>query len=303
MKKENILIVGTVAIDDIKSPMGKRNGLLGGSAVYASLAARFLSRPEIIAPVGYDFPDKYLSILEKKRIDVSSVERLNGDSFKWSGSYDCDFCNATTLNTRLGVLEVFSPRLSSSQRKAKFVFLANIDPDIQMSLLRSLYSPKIVAIDTMNFWINNKPKQLKKVLSKADVMLANEEEVKSLSGERFLLKAAKSVKKLGIKIVVVKKGEHGVFLYSDRYMFFAPAYPLEKVVDPTGAGDSFAGAFLSYLAARGTVNEKTFKEALFYSCVMASFTVEDFGTAPLENLTAGSINKRKSRLKKMLVGK
>ena len=301
MKNNSVLTVGTVALDDIQTPAGTRHGLLGGSAVYFSMAARFLSVPHIVAPIGSDFPKNYLDMLCRHNIDLTSVMCMRGKSFRWSGSYGIDFCGATTIWTKLGVLEKFSPVLTPGQRRMKYVFLANIDPRIQLKLLDSLTDPKIVAVDTMNYWISNTKKELLNVLKKADVFLANEEEVKQLSGERSLLRAVKSVKKIGMDFILVKKGENGVLLYCDDFMFFVPGYPLERIVDPTGAGDSFAGAFISYLAASGSFDKRTLEDALLYSCVMASFTVGGFGVAALAGLNKKIISGRAKLLSEMLV--
>lgn len=300
-KNKAILTVGTVAIDDITSPYGSHTGLLGGSAVHFAMAARFLADVQIVAPIGKDFPQEFLEFLRARKIDVSSICRLNGSSFRWKGSYGHDFCDATTISTNLGVLERFSPVLTPFQQNMKYVFLANIDPKIQLRLLRSLKKPKILAVDTMNYWITNSRGNLIKVLENIDIFFVNEQEIKQLSGENILLKAIKTIKKLGIGLIVVKKGENGVLLYSDNFMIFAPAYPLEKIVDPTGAGDSFAGAFLSYLVKHRSFNKQTLKEALLYSCVIASFTVEDFGVLSLAHIGEHAIKARLNHFKKMLL--
>ncbi|MBM3248503.1 MAG: sugar kinase [Candidatus Omnitrophica bacterium] len=295
-----LLALGTVALDTVKTPSGKRCDILGGSATHFALAARFFADVNLVSVIGEDFPRRHLDFLRAKGLDISSVRKQGGESFRWSGEYTGDLNEAITLNTHLGVLSAFSPEINRAQRRIKNIFLANVDPDIQMKLLNRIQSPRLVALDTMNYWINNKRESLFRILKKADIFLANDAEARAISGERHLINAAKELKKIGPKIVLVKKGEHGVIAYFENSIFSLPAYPVEKLVDPTGAGDTFAGGFIGYLTKVRKINKNTIKKAVVYGTIIASFNVEGFGTERASCLTLKEINDRVRKFKKLI---
>ncbi len=273
----SIIVLGTVALDTVKTPYGARKHMLGGSAVHFAMAARLFANVNLVAIVGKDFPAKYIKFLHKKNIILTSLTKDKGKTFKWQGEYRGDLNSALTLNTELGVLSVFRPTVSREQRKIKYLFLANVDPDIQRYLLRSMHAPVLVGLDSMNYWINNKRKSLLRLLKEVNIYVANDQEARALSGESNLIKAAKSLCSYGPKMILVKKGEHGVLFFSDKLIFSLPAYPTDKVIDPTGAGDTFAGGFMGYLTKAKKINESTLKKALAYGTVSASFNVEGLG--------------------------
>ncbi len=294
--KMSIIVLGTVALDSVKTPFGKRKELLGGSAAHFSMAARLFTKVNLIAIVGEDFPKKHIAFLEKKGLNLNSLIVDKGKTFRWEGEYKGDLNSALTLDTQLGVLSIFKPRISEEQRRIKNIFLANVDPDIQNHLLSKMHSPKLIGLDSMNYWINTKRKELIKLLKIIDIYVANDQEAKDLSGEHNLIKAAKKLCSFGPKMVLIKKGEHGVLFYAkNKFIFSLPAYPVEKVVDPTGAGDTFAGGFMGYLAKAGRINASTIKHALAYGTVAASFNVEDFG---LNRTSKLSLKDLKTRLVK-----
>ncbi|HOX54422.1 MAG: PfkB family carbohydrate kinase [Candidatus Omnitrophica bacterium] len=295
-----LLALGTVALDTVKTPSGKRCDILGGSATHFALAARFFCDVNLVSVIGEDFPSKHLDFLRKKGVDVSSIRRQPGASFRWSGEYRGDLNAAITLKTILGVLSEFSPRINPGQRKISNVFLANVDPDIQLRLLETIKSPRLVALDTMNYWIDTKRQSLFKILKKSDIFLANDAEARAISGERYLINAAKSLKRLGPEIVLIKKGEHGVIAYFDNTIFSLPAYPVDNLVDPTGAGDSFAGGFIGYLAKAKKINKNTLKKAICYGTIIASFNVEGFGVERTSRLTLKEVNQRVRNFKKLM---
>jgi len=294
----SIIVLGTVALDTVKTPFGKRKELLGGSAAHFSMAARLFSKVNLIAIVGNDFPKKHIAFLKSKRLNLSSLIIDKGKTFRWEGEYKGDLNCALTLNTELGVLSVFKPQISEAQRKIENIFLANVDPDIQEHLLRKMHSPKLIGLDSMNYWINTKRKELIKLLKHIDIYVANDQESRDLSGESNLIKAAKRLSGFGPKMVLIKKGEHGVLFYTaSGFIFSLPAYPVEKVIDPTGAGDTFAGGFMGYLAKAGKITSVTIKKALAYGTVAASFNVEDFGLSRTSQLTRGDLEKRLIKFK------
>lgn len=299
----SIIVLGTVALDSVKTPFGKRKELLGGSAAHFSMAARLFTKVNLIAIVGRDFPKKHISFLKSKGLNLSSLIMEKGRTFRWEGEYKGDLNSALTISTELGVLSVFKPQVSEEQRKIENIFLANVDPDIQEHLLRKMHSPKLVGLDSMNYWINTKRKELIKLLKLVDIYVANDQEAKDLSGESNLIKAAKRLSSFGPKMILIKKGEHGVLFYSrvlhakSGLVFSLPAYPVEKVIDPTGAGDTFAGGFMGYLAKSGKINGATIKKALAYGTVAASFNVEDFGLYRTHKLTLSDLEKRLVRFK------
>jgi sugar/nucleoside kinase (ribokinase family) len=294
----DLTIVGSVALDTIKTPFGEAKSVLGGAATYSSYAASFFCKPGIVAVVGDDFPPAHLDLLKGRDIDLSGVT-IGGKTFRWEGSYEYDMAEAKTLKTELGSFAGFKPKVPESFKEAKYVFLANIDPELQLSVLQQIRKPRLVALDTMNLWIQNKKEQLLNVLRRVDVLLINEAEARQLFATPSLVKAAKAALKLGLKAVIIKKGEHGALLFTDGKYFSAPGYPLEDVVDPTGAGDSFAGAVMGYIAKTGDISEKNIRKAIIYGSVIASFNAEAFSLNRLKTLTMPEIEKRYSEFKEI----
>lgn len=294
----SIIVLGTVALDSVKTPFGWRKELLGGSAAHFSMAARLFTKVNLIAIVGSDFKQKHITFLKSKKLNLSSLIVDKGKTFRWEGEYKGDLNCALTLNTELGVLCEFKPQISETQRRIKNIFLANVDPDIQEHLLRKMHSPKLIGLDSMNYWINTKRKKLIKLLKHIDIYVANDQESRDLSGESNLIKAAKRLSSFGPKMVLIKKGEHGVLFYTTSgFIFSLPAYPVEKVIDPTGAGDTFAGGFMGYLAWADKINSLTIKKALAYGTVSASFNVEDFGLFRTSKLTRLELERRLIKFK------
>ena len=294
----SIIVLGTVALDSVKTPFGRRKELLGGSAAHFSMAARLFTKVNLIAIVGNDFPQKHITFLNSKGLNLGSLIVDKGKTFRWEGEYKGDLNSALTLNTELGVLSVFKPQISEAQRRIENVFLANVDPDIQEYLLRKMHSPKLVGLDSMNYWINTKRKELIKLLKHIDIYVANDQESRDLSGESNLIKAAKRLSSFGPKMVLIKKGEHGVLFYTASGLIFSlPAFPVDKVIDPTGAGDTFAGGFMGYLVKAGKITSLTIKKALAYGTVAASFNVEDFGLFRTSKLTRGDLERRLNKFK------
>ncbi len=289
----SVVIVGSVAFDDIDGPYGMQTDLLGGSASFgAAVAAYFTNRVSIIGVVGDDFPAEHLDYFAARNIDTSGVEQCSGKTFHWTGRYSDDLSSRETLATDLGVFAEFHPRLSDEHRRADLLFLGNIDPDLQLSVLEQADRPGLVAADTMNFWIDGKPEALERVLSKIDTLLINDEEARQLAGEHNLVRAAHAIRSRGPKSVVVKRGDAGALFFYEGGVFSAPALPLEEVRDPTGAGDSFAGGFIGYLAYAGNTEASTIRAAMINGSVMASFSVEQFSIDGLRNLTADVIRER-----------
>lgn len=290
---EEILIVGTVAFDTIKTPYGVQEKVLGGSGLYSSLAASFLMPVNLVSVVGDDFGQNNIDFLNQRDINTEGITIISGKkTFHWSGYYEYDMNQAHSLQTDLNVLTEFNPILPESYRDAEFVFLANIDPELQLKVCEQLKQPKLIALDTMNFWISSKKEKLLEVIGKADVLLINDAEIRQLMDTPNILKAAREIIKQGCSTVIVKKGEHGVMLINECYVFALPAYPLEVVKDPTGAGDSFAGGFVSYLARNGDISEATMRKAIVYGSALASFNCEDFSCEKFKKLTKDEINRR-----------
>lgn len=288
----SIVVVGTVAFDTVETPFGRGENVLGGSATYFSTSASFFTDVSLVAVVGEDFPQEHVDFLASRDIDTAGLQRIPGKTFHWSGKYGFDLNEAQTLDTQLNVLTEFRPDLPESYRDAEYLFLANIDPDLQMEVLEQVRSPKLVACDTMNFWISSKPEALKKVLQKVDIVVINEGEARQFTGEANLVKAARSIIALGCKRLVVKRGEYGVLMFTADSVFAAPAYPLEAVFDPTGAGDTFAGGFMGYLANTGDLSEEGIRQAIVFGSVMASFNVEDFSLERMKRLDYHEIEAR-----------
>lgn len=281
----SLLVLGTVALDHVKTPSGDKKDMLGGSAAHFSMSARLFTKVHLIAVVGQDFPEKHLTFLKNKGIDLTSLKVGSGNTFRWQGEYKKEDLNtALTLATDLGVLQDYIPSAADHQKHIANVFLANFDPDLQMRLLSTLRKPQLIGLDSMNLWIHHKCDSLKKLMKKVHLFVANDAEARALTGEGNLIRAAKRLSQMGPKMIVVKKGEHGVLFYSKQLMFSFPAYPVDLVVDPTGAGDTFAGALMGYLSKVNKADEKSLRKALLYATTLASFNVQGFGmekTAPL----------------------
>ena len=298
----SILVLGTVALDNVRTPHGARRKMLGGSAAHFSMAARLFTKVDLVAIVGKDFPQKNIDFLEAKGINLSALIReSSGKTFQWTGEYKGDLNTAITLNTELGVLSSFRPKISDAQKKIEYVFLANLDPDIQRHLLSRMHSPKLIALDSMNYWINNKRRSLLRLLKQVHIYVANDQEARALSGEDNLIKAAKRLRSFGPKMVLIKKGEHGVLFYSDKFIFSLPAYPADKVIDPTGAGDTFAGGFMGYLAKSKITNMQNIRKALVFGTVAASFNIEGFGLERTAKLTLKDLHQRLAEFKKCVL--
>jgi sugar/nucleoside kinase (ribokinase family) len=282
-----LLIVGSIAFDDLDMPTGEHRNVLGGAATYASLAAALVARggARIVGVVGADFPEAHLDELRTRGVDTAGVERAAGRTFRWHGRYAADLASRTTLDTQLNVFADFSPKIPASHRSSPFVLLGNIHPKLQVSVVEQVQKPKLVAADTMNFWISGEPAALAEVLRRVDLLIINDEEARELSGIHNLVRAAADIRKRGPKMLVIKRGEFGALLFDDSGAFFVPAYPLEDVLDPTGAGDSFAGGLMGYLAARGETSPGAIRKAMFFAAALGSFCVEGIGPARL--LAAG----------------
>lgn len=293
----SILVVGSVAFDSIETPFGQVEDALGGSATYFSTSASFFTDVSLVAVVGEDFPDEHRQMLSERNIDLSGLQTAPGETFRWKGRYGFDLNEAHTLDTRLNVFEDFSPQLPENYRDADYVFLANIDPELQLDVLKQVRNPKLVACDTMNFWIEGKRDQLVKTLAHVDVLIINEGEVRQLADEPNLQKAAKAILSMGPKTLVIKRGEYGVIMYSEHSVFSAPAVPLEEVFDPTGAGDTFAGGFFGFLASTRNLSEANMRQAVVFGSVMASFTVESFSLDRLKALDYSEIKDRFTEMK------
>lgn len=290
----SLICMGTVALDDLKTPSGIRKDLLGGSASHFAMSASLFTKVHIASIIGRDFPKKYLDLLRSKNVDISSLAIDEGKTFHWNGEYKKDAMNhAITHSTELGVLVNYEPRVSDAQRHIPFVFLANFTPDIQMEFLKLMKTPKLVGLDSMNLWINTALPSLKALMKKVDLFVANEGEATALTGETNLIKASQALRRMGPPIVVVKKGEHGVIVNSSRFMFGFAAYPVTKVVDPTGAGDTFAGGLMGYLTRAGKITETTMRQACIYATICSSFNVEGFAMQKTAHLTMAAVNDRR----------
>ncbi len=298
-----LVVVGTVAFDAIETPFGKTDKIIGGAATYIGLAASyFTSEIGIVSAVGGDFPAEYIKLLNEHSVDTGGLEiRENEKSFFWSGRYDTDMNSRETLVTRLNVIENYKPVVPKPYKEAEFLMLGNLSPDIQISVIEQMKTrPKLIVLDTMNFWIAHTPAYLKKVIRMVDVLAINDSEARELSGEYSLPKAAKKILKNGPKYLIIKKGENGALLFGDDKVFFAPALPLEDVFDPTGAGDSFAGGFIGYLARTGDIGFDNMKSAIIAGSAMASFCVEKFGTENLVRLDGEKVAGRISRFAELV---
>ena len=286
-------------MDTVKTPFGQIREGLGGSAAFFSAAARFFAPVALSAVVGSDFPRAHIDLFEKLGVDTRDLLVAEGRTFRWKGAYSYDLNSAQTLKTELNVYQKFKPKISIENRNSAFVFLANIDPDIQQAVLKQIFSPKITACDTMNYWIEHKRKSLQKLLRQVDIFLCNDAEARELTGEYNFIRAARQILKLGPKLFVIKKGEHGVLCFFQGEVFSAPAYPLENVFDPTGAGDSFAGGFIGYLTRFSKPSAAVIRKAIIYGSVIASYNVESFSLRRLAALTRAEIEKRYKEFRKI----
>ncbi len=297
--KPSILVVGSVAFDSVKTPFGQADDVLGGSATYFSVAASFFSKVRVVAVVGNDFSNEDSSIFERHNIDTSGLVRAEGSTFRWKGEYSYDLNEARTLDTQLNVFESFEPVIPASYRGSEYVFLGNIDPELQMKVLDQIDNPKLVACDTMNFWIDGKMDALKRTIERVDILIINDGEVRMLAGEANLVRAAIKIRAMGPRVLIVKRGEYGVLTFNEDSIFAAPAFPLEQVYDPTGAGDSFAGGFMGHLARANRIEDSVIRRSIIYGSVMASFDVEEFSLNGLSRLTQTEIDGRFSQFKRL----
>ena len=287
-----LLVVGSVAFDSVKTPFGQAEDVLGGSATYFSVAASFFTEISLVAVVGDDFPEEHVKFLKSRKIDLAGMERAPGKTFRWKGEYGFQLNEAKTLDTQLNVFQKFWPKIPESYKNSEIVFLANIDPDLQREVLQQVRKPKLIACDTMNFWIEGKRGSLIETLKLADILIINDGEARELSREPNLVKAARVIRAMGPKTLIIKRGEYGSLLFSKDSIFHAPAYPLESVFDPTGAGDSFAGGFMGYLAKTGKFDDVNVRKAIIFGSALASFNVEDFSLNRFRTLKVSQIEKR-----------
>ncbi|MFK8297007.1 PfkB family carbohydrate kinase [Capnocytophaga cynodegmi] len=297
-----LLIVGTVAFDTIETPFGKIEKTMGGAANYIAIAAsQFSLNSAIVSIVGEDYPKSFLNLLEEKNVDISAIETIKGGkSFFWSGKYHNDMNTRDTLDTQLNVLSSFKPVISEKFKDAEVLMLGNLHPKVQLEVLEQMQQkPKLVVLDTMNYWMQHTWDLLMQIIAKVDVITINDEEARQLTGEYSLVKAAQKIMQMGVKYVVIKKGEHGALLFYQNEVFFAPALPLEEVFDPTGAGDTFAGGFVGYLAKTGDMSFENMKNAIIYGSTLASFCVEKFGTERMLSVTKDEIFKRLLQFKEL----
>lgn len=287
-----LLVVGSVALDTVATPFGEVNEVLGGSATYFATAASYFTAVDLIAVVGKDFPEQHVKFLKSRGIDIAGLEQREGETFRWKGQYSHQLNEAQTLDTRLNVFESFRPKIPAQYRSPEMLFLGNIDPELQLDVLGQVSRPKLVACDTMNFWIERKRQALWQVLEKVDVLVINDGEARALGENPNLVHVARETLARGPKYLIVKRGEYGVLMFNRHYTFGAPAFPLELVKDPTGAGDSFAGGLMGYLASTGNLSDAALRQAIIFGSVMASFAVEAFSLDRLRILDYKEIETR-----------
>jgi sugar/nucleoside kinase (ribokinase family) len=287
-----LLIVGSLAFDDLEMPSGTFNDVLGGAATYSSIAASHLAPVRIVGVVGTDFPEATLADLRERGVDTEGVERVEGKSFRWRGRYAKDLMSRESLDTQLGVFATFKPKIPASYKKSPFVLLGNIHPSLQVDVVAQVEKPKLVAADTMNFWISGEPAALAEMLKRVDLLIINDEEARQLSGIDNLVKAAADIRKRGPSRLIIKRGEFGALLFDEGGTFFVPAYPLEEVHDPTGAGDSFAGGLMGYIARHGDASPRAMRRAMFFASAFGSFCVEDIGPRRLLAMTKSDLSRR-----------
>ena len=295
----SILVVGSVAFDSVETPFGKAEEVLGGSGTYFSVSASYFADVSLVAVVGEDFPDEHVTMLEERGIDLKGLTKVPGETFRWKGRYDFDLNQAHTLETHLNVFSDFDPVLPDSYKLCPYVFLANIDPSLQLKVLEQVESPKMVACDTMNFWIESKPEVLKELFKTVDLIVINEGEAREFASDASIVKAARTILEHGAKTLIVKRGEYGALMFNGTSVFSAPAFPLEDIFDPTGAGDSFAGGLMGYLARSDDLTEANIRKAIIFGSAMASFNVEAFSLERLKSLTRDEINARYGEFKRL----
>ena len=288
----SVLVVGTVAFDSIETPSGSVERVLGGSASYFALGASFFAPVRIVGVIGEDFPQDYLDLFTQRGVDIEGIKRERGETFHWRGRYHEDINVRDTIELHLNVLAGFEPQLPENYRDAEYVFLGNIDPVMQLEVLNQIRHMKLVICDTMDYWIRESPEELKKVLQRIEMLVINDSEARLLSGYSNIVQAARAILRMGPKMVLIKRGEYGVLQFSDSSIFATPAYPLEEVFDPTGAGDSFAGGLMGQLARSGDLSQGSLRRAIVYGSVVASFTVEDFGVKRLTDTSLPEIEDR-----------
>ena len=296
----SVLVVGSVALDSVETPFGKADNVLGGSATFFSASASHLTKVSVVGVVGSDYPIEKLDPLKKRGVDFSGLERAEGSSFRWRGRYRHDLNSAETLETHLGVFSHFSPKIPETLRSSPYLFLANIDPRLQLDVLQQVKKPKLIACDTMNFWIQSRRADVLALLEHVDLVTLNDSEARQLTEKANLVQAAQWIMARGPRHVIIKKGEHGAFMFTEKSIFFAPAFPLESVFDPTGAGDAFAGGFIGYLAATGDLSEANMRRAVIYGSVMGSFAVEKFSIERLMTVTRTEIDQRMRDMRRLV---
>ena len=296
----SLLIVGSIALDNVETPHGKVSHSLGGSAIFTSMASKNYCKSSVVGIVGEDFPKEHFELLAENEINTKDLKVISGKTFHWSGKYN-DLNKAETLDTQLNVFADFDPQLCEDNKKCDYLFLGNIDPILQLKVLKQMDNAKITACDTMNFWISGAKASLIEVINNVDILFINEDELRMLTNVHNIFEAAQKTKKMGPKLIVVKRGEYGSFAFSDDFIFFAPVYPVRKVIDPTGAGDSFAGGFMGYLASVGNFEETTIKNAIIYGTVTASFNVESFSIGRLKEISMKDILARKKIISKSIL--
>lgn len=296
----SVLVVGSVALDSVETPFGKAEDVLGGSATFFAASARHLTKVSVVGVVGSDYPMEKLEPLKKRGVDFSGLERAEGTSFRWRGRYRHDLNSAETLETHLGVFSHFSPKIPDKLRSCPYLFLANIDPRLQLDVLQQVNKPKLIACDTMNFWIQSRRPDIIELLKHVDLMTLNDSEARQLTEKANIVQAAQWIMAHGPRQVIIKKGEHGAFMFTQSSIFFAPAFPLENVFDPTGAGDAFAGGFIGYLAATGDMSEANMRRAVIYGSVMGSFAVEQFSIDRLMTVTRAEIDQRMREMRRLV---
>jgi len=305
--QNKVLVVGSVALDDVETPFGRRDNALGGSAIYFSLAASCFARVQLVGVAGQDYPPQALALLHRKKIDIEGLNIVPGETFRWGGKYHTDMNHRDTLYTYLNVFADFKPTIPERYRQTPFIFLGNIQPSLQLEVLRQMQAPQFVALDTMNLWINTARSELMEVIRQVHLLMINDSELFELTNQRHLLSALSELHHTGPRIIVIKKGEHGALLsyYKKdrnpvRNLFYAPVYPVRQATDPTGAGDSFAGGFLGYLTACSRISFRLLKKATLYGSIMGSFVVEGFGVDGLLKLNATKIDQRYRLLRRMV---
>lgn len=301
MSESGVLVVGSVALDSVRTPLGEVEEAFGGAAVYFSVAASLFTKVNIVGVIGDDMPQQNINLLNSRNIDLKGLQKIKGGkTFRWKGYYSFDLNEANTLDTKLNVFEKFNPSLPDKYKDLKYVFLANIDPVLQMKVVEQVNQPKIIALDTMNYWLNSKRDELLDVIKKVDLIIINDAEAMDLASEKYLLTAAKKILTLGPKYAIIKKGEHGVLLYGEEGFTILPPYPTEIVKDPTGAGDSFGGGLMGYISSMDKIDYNTIKKGLVYGTLVASFTIEDFSIDKLNSLTMKDVQTRYEKYSNMI---